>query len=320
MQWLASICVRRPVFATVLILTIAVVGVVGYSKLNVDRFPNVDLPDRRRSSRRCRAPSPAGGRDRGHGQDRGGDQHHQRHRRAALDLDRGRLAGHRQLPARQGHQRRRAGGARARVAWCCPICPRGRRARSISKLDPDAAPVLFVALESTRPIREVTEFADHEVRQALENVAGVGQVTIVGGRKRQIQVDARSGAAAGGRADAPSTSSAPSSAQNITHAGRRGRHRPAAPHVPRQRARRRASQAIGDIVVRSVEGHPILVRDVGTRRRRRGRGRDRRQHRRQAGGRAVDPQAVGREQRRGRRRAHASASRSSRRRCPPATS
>src|SRR5205085_1323862 len=44
MQWLASICVRRPVFATVIILTIAVVGFIGYSKLNVDRFPNVDLP------------------------------------------------------------------------------------------------------------------------------------------------------------------------------------------------------------------------------------------------------------------------------------
>ena len=44
MQWLASVCVRRPVFATVLILTILVVGIVGYKNLAVDRFPNVDLP------------------------------------------------------------------------------------------------------------------------------------------------------------------------------------------------------------------------------------------------------------------------------------
>src|SRR2546423_573337 len=44
MQWLASISVRRPIFATVMILTIVVVGFVGYGKLNVDRFPNVDLP------------------------------------------------------------------------------------------------------------------------------------------------------------------------------------------------------------------------------------------------------------------------------------
>ncbi|MBC8133103.1 MAG: efflux RND transporter permease subunit, partial [Deltaproteobacteria bacterium] len=44
MQWLASISVRRPVFATVLILTILVVGMVGYKSLNIDRFPNVDFP------------------------------------------------------------------------------------------------------------------------------------------------------------------------------------------------------------------------------------------------------------------------------------
>ena len=43
MQWLASISVRRPVFATVMILTIVVVGFLGYGKLNVDRFPNVDF-------------------------------------------------------------------------------------------------------------------------------------------------------------------------------------------------------------------------------------------------------------------------------------
>ena len=54
-----------------------------------------------------------GDRDRAHRQDRGGGQHHQRHRRAALDLDRGRVAGVRHLPARQERRRRLAGGARS---------------------------------------------------------------------------------------------------------------------------------------------------------------------------------------------------------------
>ena len=44
MQWLAQISVRRPVFASVLILTILVLGIVGYSRLGVDQFPNVDIP------------------------------------------------------------------------------------------------------------------------------------------------------------------------------------------------------------------------------------------------------------------------------------
>src|SRR4051794_24479088 len=44
MQWLAGICVRRPVFASVIILAIMVLGVVGYSRLGVDQFPNIDIP------------------------------------------------------------------------------------------------------------------------------------------------------------------------------------------------------------------------------------------------------------------------------------
>src|SRR3981081_4370400 len=44
MQWLAEICIKRPVLATVLILVIGVVGCFGYGKLGVDRFPKIDLP------------------------------------------------------------------------------------------------------------------------------------------------------------------------------------------------------------------------------------------------------------------------------------
>src|SRR6476619_6376360 len=44
MQWLAEICVRRPVFATVLSLVILVVGGVFYGKLGVDQFPKIDMP------------------------------------------------------------------------------------------------------------------------------------------------------------------------------------------------------------------------------------------------------------------------------------
>ncbi len=44
MQWLARVCVQRPVFASVLMLVIVVLGLVGYGRLGVDQFPNVDLP------------------------------------------------------------------------------------------------------------------------------------------------------------------------------------------------------------------------------------------------------------------------------------
>ena len=44
MQWLAALCVKRPVFAWVLVLSLTVVGLYALGQLGVDRFPNVDIP------------------------------------------------------------------------------------------------------------------------------------------------------------------------------------------------------------------------------------------------------------------------------------
>src|SRR3954470_17256002 len=44
MQWLAAICVKRPVFASVLILSLTVIGAFSFTRLGVDRFPKIDIP------------------------------------------------------------------------------------------------------------------------------------------------------------------------------------------------------------------------------------------------------------------------------------
>ena len=44
MQKLAEICIRRPVFASMIVLALVVVGAASYFRLGVDRFPSVDLP------------------------------------------------------------------------------------------------------------------------------------------------------------------------------------------------------------------------------------------------------------------------------------
>jgi len=58
MRKLAEICIRRPVFASMIVLTLVVIGVAGYTKLEVDRFPAVDLPTVRVGTRLAGA-SPA---------------------------------------------------------------------------------------------------------------------------------------------------------------------------------------------------------------------------------------------------------------------
>ncbi|HZO86037.1 MAG TPA: efflux RND transporter permease subunit, partial [Verrucomicrobiae bacterium] len=44
MQKLADICIRRPIFATMIVLALVVSGATGYLHLNVDRSPSVELP------------------------------------------------------------------------------------------------------------------------------------------------------------------------------------------------------------------------------------------------------------------------------------
>jgi hydrophobic/amphiphilic exporter-1 (mainly G- bacteria), HAE1 family len=43
-QWLAQVCVQRPVFALMLITAVVVAGAASYDQLGIDRFPNIDLP------------------------------------------------------------------------------------------------------------------------------------------------------------------------------------------------------------------------------------------------------------------------------------
>src|ERR1700760_629631 len=44
MHGLAKLCIRRPVFATMLIVSLMVVGAFSYFSLGVDLFPKIDIP------------------------------------------------------------------------------------------------------------------------------------------------------------------------------------------------------------------------------------------------------------------------------------
>ena len=83
MQKLAEVCIRRPVFATMIVLALVVVGSASYFRLGVDRFPSVELPTvsgPHRAARRLRR----GDGDPGHAEDRGSRQHRPGHHGAPL--------------------------------------------------------------------------------------------------------------------------------------------------------------------------------------------------------------------------------------------
>ena len=59
---------------------------------------------------------------------------------------------------------------------------------AIDKVETDSAPVLEVTLTGGNDLRATTEYVDKVLRRKLESISGVGQVRILGGRKRQINL------------------------------------------------------------------------------------------------------------------------------------
>ena len=186
MHKLAEICVRRPVFATVIILSLVVVGWFAYNQLGVDRFPKVDFPTVVVSTRLVGA----------------APEEIETDITEKIEEAVNTISGIDQLQSTSSEGVSQvivqfvleknadiaAQEVRDRVNMILANLPKDADPPIIQKFDPDSVPVLAIALSGPAPIRDVTEFADKKLRRRLESINGVGQVVIVGGRPRQINV------------------------------------------------------------------------------------------------------------------------------------
>ncbi|HEV8393244.1 MAG TPA: efflux RND transporter permease subunit, partial [Vicinamibacterales bacterium] len=186
MQKLAEVCIKRPVFATMIVMALVVVGTASYFKLGVDRFPSVDLPT---VTVRVELP---------------GASTEEIETQLTQKLEE-------QINTIQGIQELRsistpgnslvivtfvlsrnidvaAQDIRDKVSIAQRNLPRDVRPAVISKFDNDQAPVVTIALSSERSVRELTEIADKTVKVQLERSPGVGEVRIVGGLLRAVNV------------------------------------------------------------------------------------------------------------------------------------
>ena len=186
MHKLAELCVKRPVFASVLILSLVVVGMFSYAQLGVDRFPNVDFPFVTISTRLVGA----------------APEEIETEITDKIEEAVNTISGIDQLISissegisvvtvqfvleKDGDVA--AQEVRDRVNTVLRDLPTDADPPLIEKIDPDASPVLSIVLSGPAPIRDITEFADKILRRQIESVLGVGQVRIVGGRPRQINV------------------------------------------------------------------------------------------------------------------------------------
>src|SRR6476619_4447309 len=186
MQKLAEICIRRPVFATMIVLSLVVVGAAGFFKLGVDRFPSVDLPT---VSVRTGLPGAA-------------PEEVEALVTQQVEEIINTVDGISELRSVSGqgtsmviatfrldrNLESAAQDVRDRVATLGRQLPEDATPPVVQKFDNDSTPVLTLSLTADRSIRELTELADKTVRVQLERVSGVGGVQVVGGLDRAINV------------------------------------------------------------------------------------------------------------------------------------
>jgi HAE1 family hydrophobic/amphiphilic exporter-1 len=186
MQALAALCIRRPVFAAMLVLALVVVGAAAWFRLGVDRYPQVDVPTVVvRTTLPGAAPEEV---------ETEVTQPIEEVANSVAGIDELRSvsgAGSSVVIVRFRLDRdidAAAQDVRDRVATVIRRLPDDADTPTISKFDNDSSPVLTVALSADRPIRELTELADKVVKPRLERSSGVGEVRLVGGLERAIDV------------------------------------------------------------------------------------------------------------------------------------
>jgi HAE1 family hydrophobic/amphiphilic exporter-1 len=186
MQKLAEICVRRPVFATMLIMALTVVGGVSFFTLGVDRYPRVDTPvvsvttvnrgatpesiETEVTDRVEAAVNTVAGIDELRSTSTEGQS------RVTISFE---LSKDPDIAAQE---------VRAKVDPVIRNLPETSDPPVVQKQDPDATPIILYSISGPMPVVELTTFVEQNVQKRLESVDGVGEVVLYGGRRREIQV------------------------------------------------------------------------------------------------------------------------------------
>jgi len=150
---------------------------------------------------------------------------------------------------------------RDRISTITRLLPPDAQPPVISKFNSDQSPSLSLALISDRPLRELNELADKVIKEQLERSPGVGEVKINGGLERaitisidpdrlaayQLPINAVRDAIVRQNADVPGGNvTSGFSERNLRTIGRM-----------------RSAEDFNDLVVTTINGAPVRVRDIG---------------------------------------------------------
>jgi HAE1 family hydrophobic/amphiphilic exporter-1 len=259
MQKLAEICVRRPVFATVIILVLTVIGGFSFFTLGVDRFPKIDIPTVSVTTTNTGAAPQEieteitdiieGVVNTVPGIDEMRSSSSQGRSSITINFN---LEKDPDLATQE---------VRDKVSTIINRLPETADPPIVRKSDPDSQPVLVYAISAPRSSVELTDLVTHQIQERIESADGVGEVVVFGGRLREIKIYVDPDRLRAFNMSVTQVSNA-LRAQNLELPG--GRLDEGARTVTlRTLSRVTKVEDFNDIVIATKNGYAVKVRDVG---------------------------------------------------------
>lgn len=186
MQWLAEICVHRPVFATVIVLFLTVVGGFSFFTLGVDRFPKIDLPTVSvRTSNPGAAPEEieseitdviegALNTVPGVEEMKSTSSRGQSNVTLTFNLDKDPDVAYQEI--------------QQKLSTITNRLPETADPPVAQKSDPDSQPVLQYVISAPRNVIELSDMVENLIQKRIESADGVGEVFMYGSRQRQVRI------------------------------------------------------------------------------------------------------------------------------------
>jgi hydrophobic/amphiphilic exporter-1 (mainly G- bacteria), HAE1 family len=217
-MWFTRVSLQNPVFATMMMLALVVLGIFSYQSLKVDQFPNVDFPvvivvadypgaspeivETEVSKKIEEGVNSIAGISALTSRSYEGQaviaiefQLHINGRKAADDVREKVAAIRPNLRAEVKEPRVLRFDPSSRSIWSVAVLPSDAPtlATACAALPPEGARACLERSSAARPVRpltavELTNWADQSLKKRLENVRGVGSVSLVGGTKREINI------------------------------------------------------------------------------------------------------------------------------------
>ena len=256
---LADICVRRPVFATMLIGVLVVAGWFSYRSLTLELMPKVEMPVVTVTTTLPGA----------------GPEEIEAQITKIIEEAINTVSGIDELRSvtREGLSQVivqfvlekdlgvAAQEVRDKVGTILAELPQDADPPIVEKFDIDATPIATITVSGFRSLKELTEIAENQVKEPLESVTGVGAIDIIGGRKREIQVLLDHERLMAYRLSMRTVAEALAK-QNVEFPGGRITQ-DSGETVLRTLGRVKSVREFEDIVVATTDGVPITIADIG---------------------------------------------------------